>query len=358
MGSLLSLSRTTADLPPSSARRSQAPHRPETPARLPQPPYNPGVTVADALRSFALGELGFDTYGVTSAEPLAEAEALARWCAAGCAAELPYLADTESVRAHPATFLPGARSVICVAMAYGGPPDPPLPADRARLARYARRRDYHDAIRTRLVRLGRLLTRLLPGARWRPAVDTAPLLERALAARAGLGFVGKSTMLIHPRLGPEILLGELVTTAELPPTPALELRCGSCRRCLDACPTGALRDAFVLDPRRCISCWTIEPRSRVPADARGQTAGYVFGCDLCVAACPFARRSELTFNPALAPRSHLVDPPVTLLRQLDEVGWRRFAAGTPLRRISCARLHENLVGFDCASGLPAPRPAP
>lgn len=300
------------------------------------------MTVADELRAYALGELGFDLFGVTSAEPLAEAAVVARWCAAGHAAELPYVRETAPSRADPRAFLPGAASVVCVAMAFGGPPDPPLPAGCARIARYARRRDYHAAIRSRLVRLGRRLAQLLPGTRWRPAVDTAPLLERALSARAGLGFIGKSTMLVHPRLGPEILLGGLVITAALPTDAPIDLRCGSCRRCLDACPTGALVEPYVLDPRRCISCWTIEPRSRVPAGARGRTAGYVFGCDLCVLACPFARRPGATPNPAVAPRARLVDPPVALLRRLDEDGWRRFAAGTPLRRIGSERLRANL----------------
>ncbi|MGV8039911.1 MAG: tRNA epoxyqueuosine(34) reductase QueG [Thermoanaerobaculaceae bacterium] len=306
------------------------------------------MTVADELRAYALGELGFDLFGVAPAEPLAEGAALAHWCAAGRAAELPYLADTAAVRADPRALLPWAKTVVCVAMAYGGPPDPPLPAGHARVARYARRRDYHDAIRSRLVRLGRRLARLLPGSRWQPAVDTAPVLERALAARAGLGFVGKSTMLIHPHFGPELLLGELVTTAALDPAVPLDLHCGSCRRCLDACPTGALAEPFVLDPRRCISCWTIEPHSAVPERARGQLSGYVFGCDLCVLACPFACRTSASPNPVLPTRPHLADPPAGALRQLDEDGWRSFAAGTPLRRIGCARLHANLTALGCA----------
>ncbi len=300
------------------------------------------MTVADELRTYALGELGFDLFGVASAEPLAEGAALVRWCAAGRAADLPYLADTAVVRADPRAFLPGARSVVCVAMAYGGSSDPPLPVGHARVARYARRRDYHDAIRARLVRLGRRLARLLPGSRWRPAVDTAPVLERALAARAGLGFVGKSTMLIHPRHGPELLLGELVTTAALPPGAQLDLRCGSCRRCLDACPTGALTEPFVLDPRRCISCWTIEPHSAVPDGAGDRLSGYVFGCDLCVLACPFARRPRIAPNPVLATRHHLTELGVADLERLDEPGWRTLAAGTPLRRITSTRLHANL----------------
>ncbi|HPW56947.1 MAG TPA: tRNA epoxyqueuosine(34) reductase QueG [Thermoanaerobaculaceae bacterium] len=300
------------------------------------------MAVVDELRSYALGELGCDLFGVASAQPLVERAALSRWCADGHAADLPFVADTSVVRGDPQAFLAGARSVVCVAMAYGGSSDPPLPSDHVRVARYARRRDYHAAIRSRLVRLGQRLVQLLPGSRWRPAVDTAPLLERALAARAGLGFVGKSTMLIHPYLGPELLLGELVTTAALPPSAQLDVGCGSCRRCLEACPTGALTQPFVLDPRRCIACWTIEPHSAVPDGARDRLSGYVFGCDLCVLACPFARRPRLAPNPILATRQHLTALAIAELERLDEAGWRTLAAGTPLRRITSARLHANL----------------
>ncbi|HPC84606.1 MAG TPA: tRNA epoxyqueuosine(34) reductase QueG [Thermoanaerobaculaceae bacterium] len=300
------------------------------------------MSIGEELRAFALGELGFDLWGVSPAAPLAEGAFLAGWRAAGRAAGLGYVADTAAVRASPAAFLPGARSVICVAVAYGGPLDPPLPAGRARFARYARRRDYHAAIRSRLVRLGRRLAELVPGSRWRPAVDTAPVLERAVAALAGLGFVGKSTMLIHPRLGPELLLGELVTTAELETSAPLPVGCGACRRCLDACPTGALAAPYVLDPRRCISAWTIERGEPPPGKFSGSRMGYAFGCDLCVLACPFAPRATAPRDPVLPERPHLLDPPIDLLRQLDEAGWRRFAAGTPLRRIDAARLQRNL----------------
>lgn len=300
------------------------------------------MAVIDQLRSFALGELGFDLFGVTSAEPLEESNALASRSRAGLFSDIPYLTATLAIRTDPRCFLPKARSVICVAMRHTEPPDPPLPQDHVRVARYARRRDYHTAIRSRLVRLGRLLRDLLPGSRWRPAVDTAPLLERALAARAGLGFVGKSTMLVHPKLGPELVLGELVTTAELAADRALDLGCGSCRRCLDACPTGALVAPYLLDPRRCISCWTIECQQGPPPEAAGRLAGYLFGCDLCVLACPFLRGSGRTPNPVLATRPHLRDLPSGLLTRIDEAAWRTLGAGTPLRQVDAERALRNL----------------
>lgn len=296
----------------------------------------------EQLRSFACGELGFDLIGVAPAEPLEEGGALVCRAEADFFPDLPYLTATAAVRADPRRFLPGARAVICVAMRYTDPPDPPQPAGHVRVARYARRRNYHDAIRSRLVRLGRRLADLLPGSRWRPAVDTAPLLERSLAARAGLGFIGKSTMLIHPQLGPELVLGELVTTAELPADGALAAGCGSCRRCLEACPTGALVEPYVLDPRRCISCWTIERHGGPPPEANGRLEGYLFGCDLCVLACPFTRQSDRTPNPVLATRSGLRDLPTHLLRTLDDAAWRALVAGTPLRQIDAGRARRNL----------------
>lgn len=298
--------------------------------------------IVETLRNLALGELQFDLFGVTGADPLPEAGALAAWCASGCAADLPYLRQTTILRADPRVFLPGARSVVCVAMSYHEGGDPPPRADCARVARYARRRDYHDAMRSRLVRLGRRLAMLSPGARWRPAVDTAPLLERALAARAGLGFVGKNSALIHPRFGPELLLGELVTTAELPQDVPLEIGCGRCTACLEACPTRALTAPYRLDATRCISSWTIERRGPLPPEAIAGLHGFLFGCDLCLAACPFQHHATSACNPVLATRPHLRDLPTETLRRLDEPGWRLLAAGTPLRRLDLPRMHRNL----------------
>jgi epoxyqueuosine reductase len=299
-------------------------------------------SIVEALRAYALGELGFDLFGITTADPLPEGDSLAAWCAAGCAADLPYVRQTASRRGDPRALLTGARSVLCVAMSYHDTADPAPRTGHARVARYARRRDYHDAIRSRLVRLGRRLATLCPGTRWRPAVDSAPLLERALAARAGLGFIGKSTSLIHPRLGPELLLGELVTSAVLATGTPLTTGCGSCTACLGACPTGALTAPFRLDASRCISGWTIERRGALPPEAAGRLQGSLFGCDLCQTACPFQRHAAPACNPVLATRPQLLELPVATLRQLDEAGWRLLAAGTPLRRLDLARMRRNL----------------
>lgn len=307
-------------------------------------------TIVEALRAYALGELGFDLFGVTTADQLPEGDSLAAWCAAGCAADLPYLRQTASRRGDPRAFLTGARSVVCVAMSYHEEADPPPRAGHVRVARYARRRDYHDAIRSRLVRLGRRLPGLVPGVRWRPAVDSAPLLERALAARAGLGFIGKSTALIHPRLGPELLLGELVSSADLAPDAPVRVGCGTCRACLDACPTGALTAPFRLDASRCIAGWTIERRGALPPEAAGMLQGSLFGCDLCQTACPYQRHAAPACNPVLATRPHLVDLPTNTLRGLDEDGWRLLAAGTPLRRLDLSRMRRNLDALAPTSG--------
>jgi epoxyqueuosine reductase len=316
-------------------------------------------SLADAVRSYALDDLGFDLVGITDAAPLAGAGRLAAWLAAGMHGEMEWMAESAAVRAAPARLLPGARAVICVAMSYHDahePPEPSVPAGYAVVARYARRKDYHDVIRPRLVRLGRFLAARAPGSRWRTAVDSAPLLERELAARAGLGWIGKNTCLINRRLGSELLLGELLTTAELAANTPVSGHCGRCTACLDACPTQALPAPGSLDARRCISCLTIEHRSAIAPPLAAAVAPHLAGCDICQAVCPWNRRAYPRSAPLLAPRPHLDRPSLARLRELDEPGFRAFAAGTPLRRLGFVRFRRNLdlLAAARASGEPVP----
>jgi epoxyqueuosine reductase len=297
------------------------------------------------LLAHACGVLGCDLAGVAPAAPLVGAARLRAWLAAGRHGEMGYMADTAEVRTDPCRVLPGARSVICVAMSYHDAAEPAGPArerDRAVVARYARRRDYHRVLRGRLVALGRHLAALVPGARWRPAVDTAPVLERELAWRAGLGWLGRNTCLINRELGSELLLGELLTDVELSPGTPAEDHCGSCRACLEACPTAALTAADGLDARRCIAYLTIEHRSALPDQLSGALGPHLFGCDICQAVCPWNRQAAPSCNPRLAPRPHLGRLSVTALAGLDGPGWLALAAGTPLRRLDHARFRRNL----------------
>lgn len=292
------------------------------------------------LRAFALGELAFDLFGVAPAAPLEGQRHLAAWLALGFHGEMAYMARTAALRGDPQALLPQARSVICVACAYHDPPDPPVPAGHLRIARYARRRDYHKVIRKKLLTLGRYLLSLVPEASFRIVVDSGPLLEKELAQKAGLGWIGKNTCLINRQLGSELLLGELVTTVRLPPDSPETDHCGRCTACLAACPTQAFTGPYQLDARRCISYLTIEHRS--PFAAPPRLEGYLFGCDLCQACCPWNRHAPPRVNPGLATRPQMAFLDPQALASLAPEGWAQLALGTPLRRLRFDRLRRNL----------------
>jgi len=298
------------------------------------------MDLAARLKAFAQQELGFDLVGITSAAPLPGGKHLARWVEAGFHGTMHYMAQTAELRADPRALLPGAASVVCVACAYHDPPDPPPQPGRARIARYARRRDYHRAMRKKLLALGRFLQQLVPGARYRVVVDSAPLLEKELAQRAGLGFIGKNTCLINRRLGSELLLGELLTDVVLPvDSPEVE-HCGRCTACLAACPTEAFLGPYQLDARRCIAYLTIEHQGQLPEGT--PLLGYLFGCDLCQAVCPWNRHAPPRVSPLLPTRAELASVPLDTLARMDEASWREFARGTPLGRLTFPRLQRNL----------------
>lgn len=300
----------------------------------------------EALRAYALKTLGFDLFGVAPAEPLEGQRHLAAWLAMGFHGEMAYMARTAPLRGNPDALLPGARSVICVACAYHDPPDGPLPSGHVRVARYARRRDYHKVIRKKLLKLGEHLVGLFPEAQFRIVVDSGPLLEKELAQRAGLGWIGKNTCLINRRLGSELLLGELITTVALPPDPPETDHCGSCTACLAACPTEALRGPYQLDARRCISYLTIEHKSAFDTHHPPQLSGYLFGCDLCQTCCPWNRHAPPQVNPHLPTRPHLATLSVSELAGFDADAWAKLAEGTPLRRLTYERLRRNLGALD------------
>lgn len=306
------------------------------------------LALAAEVKRTATEVLGFDLVGVAPATPPPEAVYLDGWLAAGRHGDMGYLAATADVRRDPRRFLPGARAVVCVAVSYH---DPVLPhelaptAGRPLVARYARRRDYHDVLRPRLRRLEKFLRTLEPTCTTRVAVDTAPVLEKALAARAGLGWLGKHTLLLHRGLGSELLLGVLVTTAPLPADEPARDACGACRACLDACPTGALVAPFQLDARRCIAYLTLEYRGALAALPGRDAAPYLAGCDRCQLACPFNQRARWRRDPTLAPRPELSSLSAAELARLDEEGWRRLRRGTPLRRQSFALFRRNLAAL-------------
>lgn len=311
---------------------------------------------AHEIRRRALSA-GFDLAGVAALGPSATGAALERWLAAGHQAGMSYLERYVAERLDPRRLLPGAKSILCVAMSYA--PDPQSPPDPfwSGVARYAHGEDYHDAFRQRIAHLAAALEGDFPGLRWRVAVDTAPLLEREWAARAGLGAVGKNGCLIHPELGSWLLLGSLVTNLDLEPDLPLADLCGDCSRCLAACPTDAFPAPFVLDSRRCISYWTIEHRGPIASEMRPLLGEWVFGCDRCQEVCPWNRDAPPGRQPAPAAGDDRRRLSLMELLQLPDPELRRRIRGSALRRAKPDGLRRNAAvglgnrGSQAATGV-------
>lgn len=302
--------------------------------------------IKDAGRS-----LGFDLVAIGPARPPDHGEAFERWLDAGHAGTMAYLERGRDKRLDPRQVLPGARSVVACALGYFQGPEAEGPAG---IARYAWGEDYHAVVESRLRALEGALSELAPEAESRAYVDTGPLLERDLAARAGLGWIGKNTMLLHPDLGSFFFIGTLLTTAELEPDAPLPDRCGSCTRCLDACPTEAFAGPYVLDARRCIAYLTIEHRGPIPAELRAGVGGWAFGCDVCQDVCPWNRRAPATAEDAFRSRRH---PPLGELLALDEAAYLEGFRGSPLKRARREGLARNAAVALGNAGAPADVPA-
>ncbi len=306
-------------------------------------------------------ELGFDDCRFTTADPPASGPRFEQWLAQRCHGDMAYLERTAAKRLSPQLVLPGAKTLLTLAVSYAGPTDdrntehvhPPQCCYGGRaprttqhtglVARYARHTDYHDVIGERLQQLTQFINQL-GGANIHSLwyVDTGPLLERDLAERAGLGFIGKHTNLISRKLGNWIFLSEIITTLELEPDEPEKNRCGACARCLAACPTAAIKAPFQLDARLCISYLTIESKGPIPVELRPLIGNRIFGCDDCLAVCPwnrFAREGRL-----MKPHSRpdLATPDLVELLALDEPAFKRRFAGTPILRAKRAGLLRNV----------------
>jgi epoxyqueuosine reductase len=306
--------------------------------------------LAERARALALA-LGFDLAGVAPASPAPHAEALRGWLARGFAGEMAWLARRVEARIDPRSVLEGARSAVALGFVYDPGEPPPSAEPAARVARYAGGEDYHEVLLDR-VRAFEAALALLAGrpVRTRGYVDTGPVLERAIAARAGLGWIGKNTCLIHPRLGSYLFLAVVLTDLELAPDAPEADHCGTCRACLDACPTAAFPEPYVLDATRCISYATIEARGAVPEALRAAHGEWAFGCDVCQEVCPWNRRERRTLPPdplglraRLAPRPEWRRPALRWLLGLDEAAWRRATRGTALRRARWRGLVRNAL---------------
>lgn len=287
--------------------------------------------------------LGFDLIGITHAGPVDRGRYYRDWLAAGHHGQMAYLARNVPIRVDPSLILADTRSIICVAINYRrhdgylSPQD--LPARQpveavGRVAQYARGEDYHVVIRRGLADLADQLREALDEIfEVRPCVDTAPVLERELAARAGLGWIANNTCLIHPQLGSYLLLGELFTTLDLATDEPGEFAgCARCRRCIDACPTGAIRAPRQLDARRCISYLTIEHREAIPSELHAALGDCVFGCDICQQVCPYNARAPLGTHPGMNTEHLSADLSLRRLLELRSADYRRLVARTAGRR--------------------------
>ena len=287
-------------------------------------------------------QCGFELAGVAAALPHEDAARYLEWVERGLAGRMGYLTDRRAaLRTDPRQLLPSARSIICVGKLYNGPLPYSIEYDsteRAWISRYAWGDDYHDVMRGGLERLAAALG---TDHEWKVCVDTAPLLERSYARSAGLGWIGKNTCLINEPLGSWFFLGELLTSLELAPadSPPPD-RCGTCTRCIDACPTQALTP-YELDATRCISYFTIELRGAVPDEHRAGIGRHVFGCDICQDVCPWNRRAPETSEAAFAPRE--VAPPLEKLAALTEEEFRAMFAGSPVKRARYSGFLRNVA---------------
>ncbi len=303
------------------------------------------IDVKAAIRGRALAE-GFTAAGFAAADLPPEIGArLNEYLKQGRHAEMSWMAASAARRGHPKAMWPAARSAVVLGLNYA-PPDNPLDLlgqkAHANISVYARNADYHRTVKSRLKRLAAWMAREF-GADTRVFVDTAPLMEKPLAERAGLGWQGKHTNLVSPDHGSWLFLGVILTTLDLKPDAAGEDRCGSCRRCLDVCPTAAFPAPYQLDARRCISYLTIEHKGHIPDEFRTAIGNRIYGCDDCLAVCPWNKFARQTSEYAFLPRLELTRPKLTDFAALDDAAFRTVFRGSPIKRIGRHRFVRNVL---------------
>jgi epoxyqueuosine reductase len=303
---------------------------------------------------------GFDAVGITTPDaiPLA-AGRLQEFVAEGMHGSMGWMAETFARRAAPAALWPEVRSVVMLAMNYGPDSDPReglARRDRALISVYARNRDYHDVVKGRLKTVAARLA-AASGKEVKVFVDTAPVMEKPLAEAAGLGWQGKHTNLVSREFGSWLFLGSIFSAAELEPDRPDADHCGSCAACLAACPTAAFPAPYRLDARRCISYLTIENKGPIPHEFRAAIGNRIYGCDDCLAACPWNKFASAASEAKLAARADLVDPPLAEFLALDDAAFRRKFSGSPVKRIGRDRFVRNVLiaagNSDAADFLPA-----
>ena len=320
-----------------------------TASDTPSPERNPAASTAAAthwIKHLAVS-LGFDLVGVAPAGRFAHADAFVTWLQAGRAGTMHYMHRSAEQRVDPTQLLAGARSVIAVACSYNtrhagthSPAAEPDPSRPGRIAHYALGDDYHEVVRPRLHALADAIRQQFPGEQTRCCVDTAPILEREAAALAGLGWIGKNTCLVNPQWGSWLVLGEMVTTLALEPDSPMPDFCGTCTRCINACPTGAIVAPHELDARKCISYLTLEHRDPLTGPQRPQIGNWLVGCDLCQDACPWNQRARISSRAEFNSRfeDDRFDPQAVL--QWTEQDYRQATRGSATRRVKLPVLKD------------------
>jgi len=295
--------------------------------------------------------LGFAAAGVTTLGENAHAAELDRWLAAGHAGTMTYLQRQARKRKEPALIMPQARVAVVTLTNYSHGPADPAPG-QGRVAQYAWSADYHDVLGARLEQLAAAIREVVPAATTRCYVDAGPVPERELAQRAGLGWIGKNMMLIHPEIGSFTFIGVVLTDADLAPDLPFDVdRCGTCRRCLDACPTEAFPEPHVLDATRCISYLTIEHRGDFNDQQRADVGDWVFGCDVCQDVCPWnVSFAQTTADPELAPRAEVRAPDLPALLEMDEDAFARQYGDTPFARPGLRGMRRNAAAVLAGAG--------
>ena len=308
----------------------------------------------EAIRDRALKE-GFDAVGFAPAALTGEAgERLTEFLAAGFHGDMGWMATRATERATPTALWPEAKTAIVVALSYA-PKDDPMALlarkERGMISVYARGSDYHDVLKSRLKRVARWLSES-QGAGVKVFVDTAPVMEKPLAMAAGIGWQGKHTNLVSRDNGSWLFLGSILTTLDLASDAAHADLCGSCSRCLDVCPTAAFPAPYQLDARRCISYLTIEHKGPIPRELRPLMGNRIYGCDDCLAVCPWNKFAQAGRDAAFHPRVELNAPRLGELARLDDAAFRQFFAGSPIKRIGRNRFVRNVLIAIGNSGLP------
>ena len=301
--------------------------------------------IRGAIRDRALA-LGFHAVGFCRAELGPEARSrLTEFIAAGQHGDMGWMAERTDQRSHPQSLWPDARSVIALGLSYAPDGDPLATLarpDRGNISVYARNRDYHDVAKGMLKHLGQFIVSRF-GNGVKVFVDTAPVMEKPLAERAGIGWQGKHTNLVSRAHGSWLFLGEIYTTLEIPPDPPHADRCGSCQRCMSACPTNAFPAPYRLDATKCISYLTIEHKGAIPEKFRAAMGNRIYGCDDCLAACPWNRFAAATDTEKLRARADLTAPALAELALLDDAGFRARFTGSPIKRIGRNRFIRNVM---------------